>query len=194
MSYEIQPPDDGIPGWVKAGAFKGRLENSKWKWVIIIGMLIFFSAMTLFPIAAYQEESSNRIALDEQGINTEGTVSRKWTETSRSANSSTRTTEYYISYSFDGDSGRGVDIIFAEQKVSSGFYDSVSNGQSVPVTFLTNNPDVNRVEALNDEGFILIAVALFGLLSLFAIYLAAANWQMARYKAQMKQGDVIQAV
>ena len=114
-------------------------------------------------------------ALNERGVTTEGTVSRKWTETSRNASSNTRSTTYHVSYSFDGDEGNGVEIIFSEQDVSSGIYNSVRNGGSVTVTFLPDNPNVNRIEARNDEGFILIPVVMFGLLTLLALYLAAAE-------------------
>ena len=194
MSYEIQPPDDGIPGWVKAGAFKGRLENSKFKWIVIIGMLIIFPILTVVAFNVYQQEVANKAALDERGVMAEGTVSRKWTETSRNSSSNTRTTTYHVSYSFDGDAGRGVDIIFDEQDVSRGFYDSVSQGGDIIVTFLPDNPEVNRVEVRNDENFILIGIGMMALLSALGIFLAVANWQMARYKAQMKNDDVIQAL
>ena len=184
-----------LPGWVRILAFRGKLGESRWKWAIIIIPLILFIVFAYSATYSYIRELANNAALDTRGVTADATVFRKWTKRERKTSSGSGSTthyyitRYYIEYSFDGDPGTGVDeinVMFTQQEVSQEFYDSVRNNDKVPVTFLRENPEVIRIEVLNNEGWALFAGGLFALIALLMIPVVIANWRMDRCKARQK--------
>ncbi|MCA9881904.1 MAG: DUF3592 domain-containing protein [Anaerolineaceae bacterium] len=179
-------PYASLPSWVRLWAFKGKFGDSKWKWVLIVALLILMSIFAWASFSQYQMTVSNQNLLNTVGITTDGTVMQKYTESRRSTTSNTSSTTYYVRYRFDANPELGLDLISAEQEVSRDFFNTVRENRDVTVTYLQDNPEVSRIEVLNDEGFILVATALSLLIFGVALFMAAANFQMDRFKASQK--------
>ncbi|MCA9895110.1 MAG: DUF3592 domain-containing protein [Anaerolineae bacterium] len=177
-------PYASLPGWVRSFAFTGKF--GKWKWVLIVALLILMPIFAWASFSQYQMTVSNQNLLNTVGITTDGTVMQKYTESRRSTTSNTRSTTYYVRYQFDANPELGLDLISAEQEVSRDFFNTVRENRDVTVTYLQDNPEVSRIEVLNDEGFILVATALSLLIFGVALFMAAANFQMDRFKASQK--------
>lgn len=176
-----------LPKWVRLWAFKGQFGDSKWKWVLLIVLLVLMPIFAYSAGSQYVTEMNNQHLLDTIGVTTEGTVIQKYTQSSGSSSSGTRSTNYYVRYNFDGNPELGMDLIYAEQEVSRDMFNTVRENRDVTVTYLPDNPEISRIEARNDEAFILVAVALCLGIFAFALVSAAANFQMDRFKATQKK-------
>lgn len=177
-----------LPNWVRLWAFKGKFGDSKWKWVLIVVLLILMPIFAYSAGSQYLTEMNNQNLLNTVGVTTDGTVNQKYTQTRGSTtSSSTRSTYYYIRYQFDANPELGMDLINAEQEVSRDMFSTVRENRDVTVTYLPDNPEISRIEIRNNEGFILVPVVLcLGIFAL-ALVMAAANFQMDRFKATQKQ-------
>lgn len=176
-----------LPKWVRLWAFKGNFGESKWKWVLIAVLLILMPIFAYSAGSQYLTEMNNQNLLNTVGITTEGTVNQKYTQSSSSTSSGTRSTYYYIRYQFDANPELGMDLIYAEQEVSRDMFNTLRENRDVTVTYVPDNPEISRIEVRNDEGFILVPVILcLGIFAL-ALVMAAANFQMDRFKATQKQ-------
>ncbi|MCA9890539.1 MAG: DUF3592 domain-containing protein, partial [Anaerolineae bacterium] len=153
---------------------------------LIVALLILMPIFAWASFSQYQMTVSNQNLLNTVGITTDGTVMQKYTESRRSTTSNTSSTTYYVRYQFDANPELGLDLISAEQEVSRDFFNTVRENRDVTVTYLQDNPEVSRIEVLNDEGFILVATALSLLIFGVALFMAAANFQMDRFKASQK--------
>ena len=174
-------PEQVIPRWVRMGAIKGRIGETRWKWVIIGMLLLAFPVFMGIMVLAYQEEQGIETALTERGLTANGTILDKYTEQRTTGRSTS--TYYVLEYSFNGAGGKGIDVVFGEQEVSKDLYNSVHIGDDVTVTYVRGEPEINRVEMRSLTGLFIFGFWFFVVMMLASIYVAFATWKMEKINA-----------
>ncbi len=172
--------EQAIPRWIRMGAIKGPIGDSKWKWVLIGVFVLAFVLFMGLMVLAYQEEARIDTALVERGLSANGTVLDKYTE-QRSSGRST-STYYVVEYSFNGAGGKGIDVIFGKQEVTTAFYNSVQESGDVMVTYVQGEPEINRVEMRSKTEIFIIAFWILAVLLGVTGYVALTTWKMEQYK------------
>lgn len=138
-------------------------------WVAAIPLVI-----GLVAAFAWVQIADRSARFDDAGVEVTATVTGK-RESRRMGGSGTRTTDYYVRVSYStGSALEGtLDIHFAEEQVSSGFYERVSRGDKVPVRVLPDEPGTVEIEpgatssnalwaGVAGAVFILLGLALIG--------------------------------
>ncbi len=109
--------------------------------------VIFPFLLALVGLMGYLGASDDAARFDAEGVETTATVSNLRKST-RMGGSGTRSTDYYVRVSYS--TGSAMDgtlkIHFAEEKVSSSFYGSLSKGDKIPVRYLASEPGEAEIE------------------------------------------------
>lgn len=118
----------------------------------LIGGVLFFVFMAVMSFLVWQDSVRLEADFDTIAVTTEGTIiTRDW-HYERSSGTGNRTRVYEVRYYFDRiTTNDGVDLVYGEQEVSEGFYNSVDVNDAVPVQFMPEDPSINRVEDRDED-------------------------------------------
>ncbi|MEZ5667248.1 MAG: DUF3592 domain-containing protein [Alphaproteobacteria bacterium] len=133
---------------------------------LALGIGIVFVSLTIADDAA---------RLDDEGVAAEATIiGKREVERRTGTNSSNRRTDYELRYHFPVGGGA---LHYGTRDVSRDFFDGVAVGDTVPVRYLADDPDLNEIEpgAVNENA---LYAGIFGAVLLLGGALFA--WLVAR--------------
>ena len=166
--------------------FKGKTIGEVLNRLFLLLLIAFFPTCLILSFIAYQTFNDTRLALFERGVTTTGTISRLWTESFNTTRANSPATYFYVAYNFDSHLGDAVEMQASESQVSHDFYESLSEGDTIPVTFLPDDPSTSRINAYSYETHYLVGIICSFLGTLLVIFLLFINIQINRYNRKVK--------
>ncbi len=157
--------------------------NPTIKWIVLV-LVFSCSLTTLFVSFA---SARDLLRLMGEGVEIDGKIINKYTQERRDDDGDV-ITDYFITYEFDAKLGDPPAFMTDTSSVTQAAYNRYETGQSIPVTFLYDNPQVNSINPQADYEGAAFGLACVGIWLVILFIIFAINVAVGLRRATLEKG------